>query len=164
MIRPPGALALALGIALAACQPRPGAAPVASPEPGASPPSSATPSAAASTPVATLAGEWRVAGVDGAPLAGAVGIALSADDAWIWWNPRCAGVAYGYAIEGYTLRLRFDEPGPAGASAKPVCLIAIPLELARVQTALRAATRIERLPSNGVLLSGGGHDLLLFSQ
>lgn len=137
----------------------------------------ATPSGAAVPPIQpapaieavdSLAGEWRVAGIDGIPLDEPYGIALSASGHEIWWRPRCAGVVRGYAIDG----LRFAA-GPARSAASPpvqgvpapvVCAIGPPPRLTDVSRALDAATRIERTPQNGVLLSGGEHSLLLFSQ
>lgn len=45
-----------------------------------------------------------------------------------------------------------------------ICTIATPPRLPDVNRALINATQIERTPENGILLSGGGHSLLLFSQ
>ena len=121
-------------------------------------------------PVASLAGEWRVAGVDGREIAGNVGIALSGDAEAIWWEPRCAGVVVRYRIEGLrfaVLRAPSPETVPTAGTvppARPVCTIMPPPDVPAIATALRAATRIERLASNGILLSGGGHSVLLFSQ
>ncbi len=49
-------------------------------------------------------------------------------------------------------------PGPV------VCAIGLPLRLTEVGRAIRNAVTIERAQQNGVLLSGGGHSVLLFSQ
>lgn len=128
-------------------------------------------SSAPARPLATiesLAGEWRVAGIDGEPLDEPYGIALSANRDEIWWEPRCAGIARSYAIRG----LRFSigpavrsTPSPApGAPPPVVCAIGLPPRLADVSRALDAADTIGRTPENGVAISGGGHSLLLFSQ
>lgn len=164
-------LVLAATMALAACgdAPSPEAAPTA---PAATPvDASATPAppAPALAPVTTLAGAWRVAGIDDAPIEGDVGIALTGDGKEIWWDPRCAGLSARYRIEGARFEV-VDQPGAEGtasaekAPAQVVCLVAIPMEASRAINALRAATRIERTPQNGILLSGNGHSLLLFSQ
>ena len=111
---------------------------------------------------ATLAGEWRVAGIDGEDFDEPYGIALSADEHDIWWEPRCAGARVAYRISG----ARFEVvPPPRGTRPPaPVCKIAPPPRLAEVMDAIRAAGRIERKPQNGVRLSGEGHSLPLFSQ
>ena len=115
----------------------------------------------------SLAGHWRVAGIDGAPLNEPYGLALSADAATIWWEPRCAGLVRAYRIDGAAIAVGPDpaiKPLPAGTTPRPVCLIAHPARLVDLARALDTATAIARTPSNGVELSGGGHSLLLFSQ
>ena len=106
-----------------------------------------------------LAGEWRVAGLDGAPIEGREGIALSASGREIWWEPQCARQRRAYAIDGYGFRA-----GPATTEPGPTCRIAVPPVLQSIWSAIDAAERIERTPENGILLSGGGRSLLLFSQ
>jgi hypothetical protein len=125
--------------------------------------SSTVPSA---TAVESLSGEWRVAGIDGQSLDEPVGIALSGDATELWWEPRCAGLVRAYRISG--ARIAFAPA--AGASAAPaappppVCAIAVPPRLADVARALAAADTVVRTPANGILISGGGQSLLLFSQ
>ncbi len=151
-------LALAVAGLLAACSPPPAgdsAAPdviVTRPEP--SPPASAV---AAPT---TLAGEWRVAGIDGRDFNETYGLALSASETEIWWEPRCAGRVRGYAIDSGRIRI---APAP-GAPPAPVCEIGVPGRLDEVVRAFDAATAVVRTPSNGIEISGGGHSVLLFSQ
>lgn len=122
-------------------------------------------------PVATLEGEWRVAGIDGEPFDEAYGLALSADATEIWWEPRCAGHIFHYRIDGLSFQARDLEPEPSpdwkpvdGPHPAVVCSIGLPPRLADVGRAIRGATTVERTPENGVLISGGGHSLLLFSQ
>ena len=129
-------------------------------------PASAVPASAVPAPK-SLAGHWRVAGIDGAPLNEPYGLALSADAATIWWEPRCAGLVRAYRIDGAAIAVGPDpaiKPLPAGTTPRPVCLIAHPARLDDLARALDTATAIARTPSNGVELSGGGHSLLLFSQ
>ncbi|QZH74043.1 MAG: hypothetical protein JY451_09770 [Erythrobacter sp.] len=117
-------------------------------------------------PVDTLAGEWRVAGIDGAEFNEAYGLALSASEDEIWWEPRCAGMVRSYAIDGLEFSaspLAAEAPAP-DSPPPPVCAIAVPPRLADVARALDQAEQIARTPSNGILISGGRHDLLLFSQ
>ncbi|MXO75261.1 hypothetical protein GRI40_08540 [Altererythrobacter aerius] len=120
------------------------------------------------TPVTTLAGEWRVAGIDGKPLDAPQGIALSGSDRELWWEPRCAGFVRSYRIDGlrFTPGPRLDAPAPPppGTPPPPVCTIGLLPGLQDVFRAVNAATTVGRDPSNGILLSGGGHSVLLYSQ
>lgn len=120
--------------------------------------------------VTSLAGEWRVAGIDGKPLDGPTGLALRGDANQLWWEPRCAGLVRNYAISGERLVIgtaarpaAVSEPG-APRQPRPVCAIGLPPQLTGVLRALDSAQRIRRTPSNGIEISGGGHSLLLFSQ
>jgi hypothetical protein len=119
-------------------------------------------------PIATLAGEWRVAGIDGKDFNEPYGLALSANGDELWWAPRCAGMARSYRIDG--TRIQFSPPADervaeSGAPAPPPpCIPGRPARLADVMRALDAATAVGRTPSNGIEISGGGHSVLLFSQ
>jgi hypothetical protein len=128
-------------------------APTPTPTPA---PSLAAPSPAAPT---TLAGEWRVAGIDGAPFDEPFGLALSADTRLMWMEPRCAGVARSYRIQGG--RISF---GPDPDARNEVCAIGMPPRTDEIVRALDSAGMIRRTPQNGIELSGGGHSLILFSQ
>ena len=116
--------------------------------------------ALALAPVATLAGEWRVAGIDGASVDEPYGLSLSASASEIWWQPRCAGSVRGYAIDGPAITVKL----PPDTSSLPVCHSSAPPRQADVARALDAADTIGRTSSNGIEISGGGHSLLLFSQ
>ncbi|WFL78931.1 hypothetical protein P7228_07670 [Altererythrobacter arenosus] len=119
-------------------------------------------------PIESLAGEWRVAGIDGEALDERYGLTLSADDNEIWWEPRCAGVIRSYRIDGTALAIgsprASGSPTPPGVPPPPICTIGWPPRLVDVGVALDAAVTIGRTPSNGIELSGGGHSLTLFSQ
>ena len=150
---------------LSACHAQPtNPAPEASP----SPPLAASIAGASDLgTVTTLAGEWRVAGIDGQPLDQPVGIALSASSEEIWWAPRCAGFVRSYAIQGQGFAARPAlgvKPRKPGEPTPPVCTIAPPPGAAELFRALDAAQTIRRTPENGVLISGGAHSVLLFSQ
>ena len=115
--------------------------------------------------VETLAGEWRVLGIDGQ--APGEPLTLNADEQFIWWEPRCAGVSLPYRI----LNERFfwnkppdPHPLPPGAEPPPpnvVCTIGIPAGLTEAMNALRAADRIERTDRGTVLISGGERSVVL---
>lgn len=115
--------------------------------------------------VTTLAGEWRVAAIDGKEFNESYGLALSGSDRELWWHPRCAGMARSYRIEGRTITFgpRLDAPAPS-ATPPPVCAIGLPAPLADVMRSLDAAKTVVRTPANGVLIAGGGRSVLLFSQ
>lgn len=150
---------------LIACNPAQDAAP--EPEPSANDANAnRAPDGAADTQqaVATLSGEWRVAGIDGGELDEPYGIALSADEQEIWWEPRCAFTIHTYRIDGQTIAVTESAPVADTAAAPTDCSTDIPPRLHDVARALLAAKTVERTPQNGVLLSGGGHSLLLFSQ
>ena len=152
---------------LAGCTPPGGDSP--SPEPtttAASPPSvDAQPAdengdADLSDALNSLKGEWRVASIDGAEFDEPYGLALSADDSRIWFEPACAAQGRNYTISG----LRFAVTAPGTSSDRVICDIAVPDRLAEVWRAIDAAGRVERTPGNGVMISGGGRSLLLFAQ
>lgn len=114
--------------------------------------------------VASLAGEWRVAAIDGRDFNESYGLALSGSARELWWEPRCAGVARRYRIEG--ARIAFTAPPGAALAGKPaeVCAIGLPDRLPDVVRALDAATTVQRTEANGLLIGGGGRSVLLFSQ
>jgi hypothetical protein len=167
-------LALLGATALAACQRGPnedlsnsGEPPAAS-EPGTASTVTPTPSPPenANAP-ASLVGEYRVAGIDGAEVGGGIGIGLSITEREIYFEPRCAGFNWSYTYKDGDLST--DRPVRRGASSTagpqpPVCLVAIHVEQARLATALDAVTQAERTPSNGIELTGGGHSVTLYSQ
>lgn len=86
------ALCGAAALAASCSQPAPDAPP--SPTSSSSEASPAPTRSAAPAP-ATLAGEWKVAAIDGKDFNESYGLALSADAREIWWAPRCAGMVRG---------------------------------------------------------------------
>ena len=158
-------LLLLTSLALAACQrTAPVTADDAAPASSAptAPPEKADPQPAG---VATLEGHWRVAGIDGTSLDEPVTIALTASERQIWWEPRCAGMARNYRIEGATIRFTSALPPRApGEPTPPVCAIGLPPRLGDVFRALDEATGIARLPSNGIRIAGQKHDVTIFAQ
>lgn len=130
----------------------------------ASPPAS-PPSTAAAVAVINLAGEWRVAGIDGRSIDEPIALSLTGNEHQLWWQPRCAGMVRSYRLDGQAITFASTEPPrPAGAPAPPVCEIALPPRLDEVFRALDDAQSVARSPSNGVLISGPSHSVLLFSQ
>ena len=123
------------------------------------------PAPAVSSQVATLEGEWRVAGIDGAEFNEPYGLALTGSARELWWEPRCAAIVRSYRIDG--ARIAFGPAlgaPPPGGPTQAVCTIAPPPRIGEVVRALDAATSVARTANNGIEISGGGHSLLLFSQ
>jgi hypothetical protein len=148
--------------AVVSCQPAGQARPLpaAASENGAA----AAPQAAAAR-VTSLAGDWRVAGIDGREFDEPYGLALKGDQERLWWKPLCALQARRYRIEGGTIRFSSAYPPPRRGDPPPlICLIAPPDRLPDVMRTLDAAQTVERTSQNGILIAGGGHSLLLFSQ
>jgi len=106
-----------------------------------------------------LAGEYRVAGVDGQPLDASFGIAISIDAETISYDPRCAGFVWSYRYENGSL-----ETGRPSGPAQAVCEIAMPPELTQLAGVLDSAERARRTPENGIEISGAGRSVTLFSQ
>ena len=148
---------------LAACSQETATAPQATSTPGTERPASAP-----LATVSTLEGEWRVAGIDGQSLDEPVGIALSASATEVWWEPRCAGMARSYTIDGQRFTsgpiLADGPPAAPGSPPPPVCTVGLPPRLNEVFRALSEADTIGRTQANGVAISGESHSLLLFSQ
>lgn len=155
---------LFLCLALAACQPS-GGMPAERVEAArdASPPDEQAGSRLA--PVDSLAGDWRVAGIDGVALDEPMGLSLTGDETQLWWHPRCAGVARTYRIEGQGIAFAQVEPlRPAGSPPPVVCSIGLPPRLADVVRAMDDAVDVARTPSNGVQISGPNHSVTLYAQ
>ena len=115
--------------------------------------------------VSSLAGEWRVAAIDGLSLDQPVGLALRGTETEIWWDPRCAGLARRYRIEGSKVSFNsIEPPRQVREPTRPVCTIGLPPKLGQVFDALDGASSVSRTESNGILIAGAKHSVLLFSQ
>lgn len=123
------------------------------------------------TSVGDLRGEYRVAGIDGAPLQGNRGIAVSIDGPLLSFEPTCAGFVWEVYFAGDMLELkRWAQPQPTtapGAAPMPEpakCAIGLLPEWEQLAGALDVAERAERTPANAILLSGNGRSVTLFTQ
>lgn len=132
------------------------------------PSSTERPASAPLDPIATLEGEWRVAGIDGTSFDEPYGLALSASRDEIWWEPRCAGQARRYSIDGLGF---IAEPARSERAQRapdspppPICAVGLPPRLADVVRAISQADMIGRTRENGILISGPQHSVLLYSQ
>ncbi|WP_126172115.1 hypothetical protein [Altericroceibacterium xinjiangense] len=118
------------------------------------------------TSVGDLIGEYRVAGIDGEPLDAPIGIGLSIDEPLMSYEPTCAGFVWNIAFEGERLRTARNRSASDAApgSAEPACTADVHPAKQRLAEALDAVTRAERDATNAVVLSGGGHRVMLYSQ
>lgn len=117
------------------------------------------PAAAIASP-SELAGEYRVAGVDGGEVDAPFGLVVSITDDAISFDAPCGGYGWSYTLDKGRLALAAtDEPDPS-------CLARARIHHLVFDTAsaIAAANRAERTPANGVRLSGGGRSLTLFGQ
>lgn len=116
---------------------------------------------------ASLVGEYRVAGVDGEPLNAEFGIALSIGADMISFD-NCQQIAWTYAYDAGVLT---TSRVPAGASEPPSappqrlpCAAELPPAKQAMVEALDAANTARRTEANGIVISGEGRSLTLFSQ
>ncbi|HSG35609.1 MAG TPA: hypothetical protein VLA37_13835 [Sphingomonadaceae bacterium] len=150
-------LAIASAIAVTACGS--GTDDASAPSPAASEAPPVAPIASPQRPApTTLAGEWRVAGIDGADFNEPYGLGLSADAGRLWFAPECAGYVRAYRIAGS--RITLTDPTPDAA----ICEIGLPPRVEELFAALDAADTVAITPSNGIEISGHGRSVLLFSQ
>ncbi|NTZ43739.1 hypothetical protein G7A66_11720 [Altererythrobacter sp. SALINAS58] len=116
---------------------------------------------------ASLVSEYRVAGVDGEPLNAEFGIALSVGADTISFD-NCQQIAWNYAYdkgELTTSRASAGTAEPPSASPQGLpCAAALPPAKQAMVEALDAATRARRTQANGIVISGEGRSLTLFSQ
>lgn len=133
-------------IALAACQPNDDVL-------------QTTPDEVHSSIIATseaLAGEYRVAGIDGEGVNLPHGITASITGDHIDVQSDCIRFAWSYRFED---RLLVTEPAPVAT-----CRRALLPEERALSEAVEAADIVRRTPANGIELSGSGRSVLLFGQ
>lgn len=107
--------------------------------------------------VATLAGSWRVAELDGEPFENFVTLELYANSRLLYWEPTCAGLERRYAIEGREFSaMQTPSDGP-----RIVCDIGLPERIEDVFAAIDEADRIQPADGGGVMLSGLRRSVLL---
>lgn len=104
----------------------------------------------------TLAGEYRVAGIDGADVNLPHGITASITDDRIDVVSDCIRFAWTYRFEEQLLA---TEEAPVAS-----CRRALLPEERALREAVEAADVVRRTPANAIEFSGGERSLLLFSQ
>lgn len=120
---------------------------------------SGTPDEADSSIIATseaLAGEYRVAGIDGQDVNLPHGITASITDNRIEVQSDCIRFAWSYRFED---RLLVTEQAPVAS-----CRRALLAEERALSEAVEAADVVRRTPANGIELSGSGRSVTLFAQ
>jgi hypothetical protein len=105
-----------------------------------------------------LAGEYRIAGVDGQDIDLPNGITASIGQGRITVSSGCIRRGWSYTYEHGRLATR-----PAKTAA-PRCVPGLRPEEAAVFAAFDAAQRASRTPANGIAISAGEHEVTLFSQ
>ena len=107
-----------------------------------------------------LAGEYRVAGIDGAPLDEDFGVALSisGDPLLLRFDDECGTFSWAVILKGGVLSATrlLGEPRRCETPIHP--------RLLQLAEAIDAATRAARTPADGIALTGSGRSVLLFSQ
>jgi len=152
-------LFLLLALSLAACQPagEPAAPDAAKPEPQAT---SETPALAEpSDRIVTtkrLAGEYRIAGVDGQGIDLPYGITASISADRILVSSDCVRMAWSYRFAGDAL--------VTGRVPVESCARGLTAEEQAIMDAFDAATAVAINESNGYEFTGGGHSVTLFTQ
>jgi hypothetical protein len=105
---------------------------------------------------AGLAGEYRIAGVNGKDVDLPHGISAVVDETTIRVSADCLNFAWSYRFKSSRL---VTETMPVASCRRAL----LPPDEA-VRTAIDAAETVRRTPANGIELSGGGHSVTLFSQ
>lgn len=116
---------------------------------------------------ADLEGEYRVAGIDGAPLDEGFGIAVSIGNGHVTFEPTCIGFDWTIADQpGGGLNLQRFQPLPpaTGEPPPPVCAVKVHPAQARLGQVFDAVDHAARTPENGILLTGAGRSVTLFAQ
>lgn len=146
--------------ALAACSPPSDNSPKPPPSSSSTPFAPAPADIAPLDPIGDFAGEYRVAGINDAPIDAPVGLALSISDRRILFDGPCRAVQWDYQFEGTRIRtVCVTAPdGDCGATPQERDLASALI------AALDKAVLAGRTPSNGIALSGGGLSVTLYSQ
>lgn len=118
--------------------------------------------------VGALLGEYRVAGIDDEPLDAEFGIALSIDGPILSYDPACAGFVWtiSFDSDGHMMLTRNPDFGPElqPDGTYVVCDVEVPPELSQLGEALDQVNLAQRTLDGGLLLSGNGRSVTLFSQ
>lgn len=112
------------------------------------------------TPIGTLVGEYRVAGINGAPMETSFGLALSVTESQMIFGDFCGGYAWDYRLEG----TKIETARVASPDKECLATVTMHRSVFEFVEALDAVTQAGRTPSNGIELSGAGRSVTLYSQ
>lgn len=112
------------------------------------------------TPIANLVGEYRVAGINGAPIETSFGLALSVTESRMVFGDLCGGYAWDYRLEG----TRIETARVASPDQECLATATMHRSVFDFAAALDAVTHAGRAPSNGIELSGADRSVTLYSQ
>lgn len=127
--------------------------PAEAPSPVATP---APPAEASPEPSLELAGEYRIAGVDGGDIDLPHGISATIGADRIGVVSQCVEMAWSYRLAGAALQTTRLPVVTCDRGRYP--------EEEAVEAAFTAAREVERTENNGIRFSGGGRSVVLFSQ
>lgn len=130
--------------------------------------SSATPLADAPV-TATLAGEWRVASVDGREAATPMPLRMKAGDQIAQWEPECAQLMFRYTVSGqdfraHQVRYHVEQGADPREVVRMPCAMGLPPGLESAMAAMTAGRSVERVSDDVLRVSGNGRDLTLERQ
>ena len=108
--------------------------------------------------LASIEGEWRVAGVAGQPLSQPFGISASIQDGRVRFVSQCIARQYGLDIEGGLLIARLVR------NDVPDCARPLTLDERGLEQAMGQVKTAYRLPSNALLFDGPAGAVTLFPQ
>ena len=108
--------------------------------------------------VASIEGEWRVAGVGGQPLSQQFGISASIKDGRIRFISQCIARQYELKIEGGLVTARLID------NDVPDCVRALTIDERGLEQAMGQARTVYRLPSNALVFDGPAGAVSLFTQ
>jgi hypothetical protein len=119
-------------------------------------PAPASPAEANLGPSLELAGDYRIAGVDGADIDLPHGISATIGADRIDVVSQCVEMAWSYRLDGTALQTTRLPVVSCDRARYP--------EEEAIEAAFTAAREVERTESNGIRFSGGGRSVILFSQ
>ena len=108
--------------------------------------------------IASIQGEWRVAGVGGQPLSQPFGISASIKGKRIRFVSQCIARQYDLQVSGGLAASRLV------GNDVPDCVRALTIDERGLEQAMAQATAVYRLPSNALVFGGPAGAVTLFTQ
>ena len=108
--------------------------------------------------LASIAGEWRVAGVGGQPLSQAFGISASIRDGRVRFVSQCIARQYDLRIDGGLVIARLAR------NDVPDCARPLTMDERGLEQAMSQAKAVYRLPNNALVFDGPAGAVTLFTQ